>query len=107
MTHKIKPTNRQQQQQQQQINPALPRAEKKLNEEINKDSINVQQLKKTCDQAQQNNMQTICRSDKQTDETNHTHIHTHDRARARARAHTHTHTYTHTRERARTPPPLL
>ena len=33
MTQKIKPANRQQQQQQQQINPALPRAENKLNEE--------------------------------------------------------------------------
>ena len=36
MTQKFKPTNRQQQQQQQQMNPALARAEKKLNEQINK-----------------------------------------------------------------------
>ena len=36
MTHKFKPTNRQQQQQQQQMNPALARAEKKLNEQTNK-----------------------------------------------------------------------
>ena len=36
MIQKFKPTNRQQQQQQQQINPALPRTEKKLNEQINK-----------------------------------------------------------------------
>ena len=36
MTQKLKPTNRQQQQQQQQMNPALARAEKKQNEQINK-----------------------------------------------------------------------
>ena len=41
MTQKFKPTNRQQQQQQQQINPALPRAEKKLNEQINKQKATI------------------------------------------------------------------
>ena len=41
MTQKFKPTNRQQQQQQQQINQALPRAEKKLNEQINKQKTTI------------------------------------------------------------------
>ena len=38
MTQKFKPTNRQQQQQ---ITPALPRAEKKLSEQINKQKTTI------------------------------------------------------------------
>ena len=41
MTQIFKPTNRQQQQQEQQINPALPRSEKKLNELINKQKTTI------------------------------------------------------------------
>ena len=76
MTQKFKPTNRQQQQQ---LTPALPRAEKKLNEQINKQKTTITYSNNNYKRLviEQNNMQTICRSDKQPNEANHTLLHTH------------------------------
>ena len=68
MTQKFKPTNRQQQQQQQQINPAQARAEKKLNEQINKQKTTITYNNNSYQRLvikHSKNMQTICRSERE------------------------------------------